>query len=266
MNEEPGSPVFSPDGTAGIVRLIRAGALDVELAALLWLLVDARTPVLVVGPRGSGGDEFADALMGLVTPGSRVIRVEPDDDFAWMPEAAELGWRRERPAAEVRRDPPRIAPGNAVLVVPGLAMPSGVTGSRARIVVRAVAVGYAMLATMSGGGLEDALEALNEPAIGTTADERSSLGVVLAVEAGGPGPRVAAAHYVRPVARDSSGHVQRLPPGLLAAWNPRSARWDHFAWGLLADLGGRTGLGPIELEQAQAGRAAALRVAAGAPG
>ena len=124
--------------------------------------------------------------------------------------------------------------------------------------MRALAVGYGMLATMVGGGLEDALNILHDPAVGTDADERSRLGVVLAIEGGDHGPRVLAAHYVRPVAFDTQGHVQRLPPAVLATWNADAAAWDDFAWGATADLAGRTGVGPADFEREQASRAVTI--------
>ena len=63
--------------------------------------------------------------------------------------------------------------------------------------------------------------------IGLTDDELSNLGVVVVLATPGAGradgpaalPKVAAAHYVRPLARDVHGHPQRLPPAVLATWD-----------------------------------------------
>ena len=51
----------------------------------------------------------------------------------------------------------------------GWATADGVGGARARIVVRALALGYGLLATMAGDGLDDALDTLHAPGIGTDA-------------------------------------------------------------------------------------------------
>ncbi len=163
-------------------------------------------------------------------------------------------------------------PANGVLVVRDLGdgPAGGPAGARARVVVRALALGYGLLATAPGDSLDDVLEMLHAPAIGTDADERSRLGVILvmghpaSVIGDGHGPesspsRVVAAHYVRPVSLDTHGHVQRPAPAVLATWNGGADRWDHFAWGLLPDLAGRTGRKPIEFEQEQVRREAALR-------
>jgi hypothetical protein len=239
--------------------LVRDGRLDAELAGLLWLLAEARTPLLVVGREGAARDELLDALGGLLPDTARRAVVRPDDDFEWLREAVELGWRRERVGERpVPRD--ALSSADGVLVARGLADGAGIAGERARIVVRALTLGYGLLATMTGDGLDDALDALADPSVGTDEDERSRLGTVLVL---GPadddtGARVVAAHYVRPVALDPHGHVQRLPPAVLATWNEGQGAWDHFAWGVQAELGDRTGMAPLDLEREQARRASEL--------
>ena len=71
-------------------------------------------------------------------------------------------------------------------------------------------------------------------------------------------PRIATAHYLRPLARDVHGHPQRLPPAVLAAWDDRIARFEHFAWGIAGELAARVGrrTGDFELERER--RAAVL--------
>jgi hypothetical protein len=250
--------VSEPNLPAG---LLRDHVLDAELGALLWLLLDARTPLVVVGERGTAREALLDGLAGMLPPGARRVDVLADDDFEWLPEAVELGWRRERVGPR-GADQPRLSASDGILVVRGLADPDGVTGARARIVVRALALGYGLLATMRGGGLDDALAALHDPVVGTDEDERSRLGVVVAVGGVDGVSRITAAHYVRPVALDTHGHVQRPTPAVLATWNERAGRFDHFAWGLAAELAGRLALRPIELEREQARRAARLMEAA----
>lgn len=241
--------------------LLRLRSLDAELAALLWLLLEARTPLVLVSRAAAARDGLLEGLSCLLPPAARIHPVRPDDDFGWLPEAAALGWREEgdRPPAACAGQPATPAgPGDGVLLVRGLASPHGVAGERARLVVRALALGYGLLATMEGEGLGDALDALREPAVGADEDERTRLGLVLAVAEAADGGLVTAAHYVRPVARDAHGHVQRLPPAVLAARDPRGGGLDHFAWGVLGELASRTGHGPAEFEREQARRAALL--------
>ncbi|HXG39803.1 MAG TPA: hypothetical protein VNJ28_02575, partial [Candidatus Limnocylindrales bacterium] len=98
------------------------------------------------------------------------------------------------------------------------------------------------------------------PPIGLSSDELSHLGVVL-VQRALRGPtgdlrrRIVAAHYLRPVARDVRGHVQRLPPAVLGTWDERADRHDHFAWGVASELAGRVGREATDFEREQARRA-----------
>ncbi len=256
-----GSSLWVPYGDtmrdpAGPRDLLRGAVLDSELLALLWVLLEARFPVVAVGRSAMGTGRVIDDLAGLLPTVARIRAVAPDDDFAWLAEATELGWRRDRTGASPAVD--RLSSTDGVLVARGLAQPGGIDGERARIVVRALALGFGLLATMDGDGLDDVLNALHDPLVGADQDERSRLGVVLAVTDVAGEPRVDAAHYVRPIALDTHGHVQRLPPAVLATWNPAGAAWDHFAWGVAPDLAGRLGVTPLELEREQARRAAAL--------
>jgi hypothetical protein len=246
--------------------LVRLDAVDAELGALLWLLLEGRTPLVAVGPPGAA-DRVMDGLASLLPDGARVREVAPDDDFGWLPEAGRLGWRHEGPPGEDGHPHgATVTPADGVLLARGLGAGDGVAGERARVVVRALAVGYGLLATMRGGGLDDALEALHDPEVGTDPDERSRLGVVLAVADDAGVPRVTAAHYVRPVALDTHGHVQRPAPAILATWSPPAGRFDHFWWGVVPDLAGRLGITPRDLEREQARRASALAdLAADAP-
>ncbi len=244
-----------------LIDLLRAGALDAELAALVWLLLDARTPVVAVGTVPESCDGVIGGLRGLLPEAARLVEVTPDDDFGWLAEAVELGWRRDRPDAG-HSVTGGVTADDGVLVVRRLGARGGVEGTRARIVVRALALGYGLLATMVGDGLEDVLNTLHAPEVGADPDERSRLGVVLAVSDDAGTSRVTAAHYVRPVALDTHGHVQRPAPAILATWNPDARRWDHFAWGALPDVAGRLGISANELEREQSRRAAALSDAA----
>jgi hypothetical protein len=237
-------------------RLVEDGVLDADLLALLWLLLEARTPLVVVGQSLGPAERVVDALQPLLPAGVSVLEIEADDEFAGLPEAGLLGWRTARTSAAASRGPQVPA---GVLRARGLAAPDGLAGERARLVLRALAIGYGLLATMRGERLEDALEALHDPAVGASADERSRLGVVLALAATGDGVRVQAAHYVRPVAVDPGGHVHRPAPAVLCTWNEALGTYDDFAWGITPELAGRLGVRPVGLEREQARRAAVLR-------
>jgi hypothetical protein len=245
--------------------LVRAGVLDAELAGLVSLLLGARVPVVVAGLAGESRDGLLEAMVDLLPPDARVFELagEPEE-FEWLPEATELGWRRAHAFTQpVGRDAiPRADPSSAVLLARDLGGDgtSATGGERARLVVRALALGYGLVAAMSGDRLEAVLDSLGAAPISADDDESSRLGLVVVLGDTDVGARVRVAHYVRPVSRDTGGHVQRLPPAVLATWNAPTDTWDHFAWGVLPELAIRIGMRPIEFEREQARRAADLRM------
>jgi hypothetical protein len=221
----PGSQLPPAGRLRPLARLVAAGMLDPELAALAWLLLEDGVPVIVCGPGRGLRDGLLEALVAALRADRR-----PD------PSA---------PAAEHRLV--RVAGPLAVSTPPGL-------------------LGAALAATTGRSGLAATIEATDFPGVlavlhaqGLTDDEISFLGAVLVLGPGGePGDvrggspaRVVAAHYLRPVARDAGGHVQRLGPAVLAVWDPGRSEYDHFAWGIYPELAVRTGgrAGDLEADQ-----------------
>ena len=270
-----------------MAAFIRDSTLDAELGALLWLLVEARVPLLVAaGPSGTGKSTLLHALLAFLPSGATTHEVMGyAEDFAWLPEAASLGWRPHGFAGvHARPDPPgrvperlgnapgdapansRATPSTTVLLVHEFSdhLPIYTWGEPARIVVRALSLGYGLGATIHADSLEDVLDDLGGPDIGLTHDELSRLGVVVILRAlresatGRLIRRVVAAHYVRPVARDAAGHVQRLGPAVLATWDARTDRFEDFAWGIAPELAERVGRRAGDFEAERSRRAAFL--------
>jgi hypothetical protein len=137
-----------------------------------------------------------------------------------------------------------------------------------------------LAATIEGTDLAEALAVLRRQ--GISDDEASFLGTVLVLRPvadrpvadrlvadrptaepdavmSGRDQRVVAAHYLRPVARDAGGHVQRLGPAVLATWDADRGAYDHFGWGIYPELAARTGRRAGDLEAAHRARAEELR-------
>ena len=85
------------------------------------------------------------------------------EDFAWMPEAVELGWRREDRAAG-RRD--RASASETVLVAELEDGPGGTWGERARIAIRSLSVGYGLWRRRSARGSRTCSTALTAAPVG----------------------------------------------------------------------------------------------------
>ena len=247
-----------------IVELIGGGVMDPELAALAWLLIEARIPIIVAGhERGAGKSTVLEALLDFLPAAARRIDLAgAAEDFEWLPEAEALGWTRERPFEPVAIP---VSPASAVVVAAEISehLPIYTWGRAARTLVRAASLGYGIAATLHADRLEEVHELFRARPVGLTDDELTYLGLILIVRAGrGPDGhirrRVVAAHYARPFGRDEHGHTQRLPPAVLAARDDAADRLDHFEWGVMPELAIQLGRKAGDLERDQAERAALL--------
>lgn len=257
-----------PPQPRSIIELIRGGTLDAELAALLWLLLDARQPVIVAAHRGrTGKTTLLNALLDFLPPGTRRVELEGmTETFDWLPHARELGWRAERRPVPgtpgPQRQGERCEPATTYLIAQELSdhLPAYTWGDQARIAVRAIALGYGLGATIHADSLEEVFDALHRPPVALTDDELSRIGIVIVLRAVPPPPgdahrglmrRIVAAHWVRPVARDAHGHIQRLAPAVLTTWDPDEDTFENFAWGVVPELADRVGrhAGDFEIEQ-----------------
>ncbi|HEY4227663.1 MAG TPA: hypothetical protein VGM49_04940 [Candidatus Limnocylindrales bacterium] len=195
------TPTTNP--APSLIELIARGVVDAELAALIWVLVEGRVPLVIAAPPdrlGAGGQLLA-GIIGSIQPDTAVDAI--------------VG--------------PMGAAGASSLI----------RGRRAGGVLEA-------------GSLADVRARLGSGPLPLTDDQLTFLGCVLVVGAAGESGRgklrVTAAHYVRPLARDAHGHSQRLDPAVLAAWDPRLERYEHFAWGVLPEIAGRLGRRAGDLE------------------
>ena len=92
-----------------VARLAEKGALGAEMAAFLWMAIEARrSSIILTGPPAAGKTSFLSALLAFIPRGERVISVEEDmnelrfyDSFMdWVPLK---GVHEERKADAVRR-------------------------------------------------------------------------------------------------------------------------------------------------------------------
>jgi hypothetical protein len=250
-----------PPTPRSIVELIRAGTLDAELAATLWLLIEGRVPIVVAArERLVGKSTLLGALLDFLPPGVQTRELAGAmETFDWLPQAPELGWRRHARSPDTiaeavgvaRKRRPPIRPDNTVLLIPELSdhLPSYTWGPEARIAIRAATIGYGLAATIHADSLDEVFDELRRPPVALSDDELSRLGVVVILRRAGDGlRRIVAAHYVRPTSRDEHGHVQRLGPAVLATWDPDHDRFEQFGWGVTPELALRVDRKPGDFE------------------
>jgi energy-coupling factor transporter ATP-binding protein EcfA2 len=215
-----------PPPPRSIVDLLVRGTLDAELAALVWLLLEHRVPLVVAGRPGSGRTTLLTALLGLVPA---------------LPLRLATGLARRSPDGTTAI--PELAPGRIEPLV-------------LHTLLRDASRGAGLVTTVPGDSLEDVLQLLAGERLGLSEDEVRALGVVLVL---GAARRVVAAHYLRPVERDAGGHLRRRPPAVLATHDPDTDAFEHFAWGVTPELADRIGLSQARFEQEQDDRAAFLQ-------
>ncbi len=233
MTTVPSAGPPSPGRT--LPSLIRAGILDAELAALAWMALDGRVPLLVAAAPLRASDR--------TDPGT-VADPAAELAGAFAPLLPSTVGRASLGASGVEGDP-----GSDVLVAGRLA------GGDLRRAVRGVSRGFGLVAAVSGATLADVLDLLRSLPVGATDAAIGRLGVVL-VLGDDPPHRVAAAHYLRPEVRDAGGHLRHLGPAVLATWDAGHSRFDHFGWAVYPELAERLGrrAGDVEREhEARAG-------------
>lgn len=221
---DPGRPLPAPPVPGeppSLVELVRRGTLDAELAALIWVLVEGRIPVVVAAPADLvGRGVAADVLRGILAS------LRPDLGLAGVDGAGVAVPLAVRSARElVHGDRPGgVAVAESLKRLYddlGAAPPAGLAADELSFLGCVLVLG------------EDA------PAPVAAADP--AMAPVRAL-------RVHAAHYVRPLHRDEHGHAQLLGPAILATWDPDAQAFEHFAWGVLPEIAARLGRRTGDLE------------------
>ncbi|MBA3236113.1 MAG: hypothetical protein H0T59_09000 [Chloroflexi bacterium] len=223
-----------------ISSMLRDRLLDAELGAHLWLLIEARVPLLVAAPAGSDAGATLTSLLQFLPPDVDQVTLRgAAETFDWLPQATDLGWPG---VARAPRGTQGRA-GHSVILAPTFSAddPAHAWGPAARVAVRAASIGYGLAATIEATSLDEVFEALRQPPVGLVDDELSHLGLVVVLGRNDSGDaRVVAAHYVRPIVRDTHGHLQRLGPAVLATWDAATDGFEHFGWGVIPELARRT--------------------------
>ena len=217
-----------------ITRIVASGSLDAELAALLWLLVEGRVPVVVAAEAPLAGKSTTlTALMDFLPPEVDKLFLRGwSEDFAWLPDAASLGWpgweaavlsgrelwldpdelvawdRRATRRRRILPEPPPTAPApvadpeKTYLLASELSshLPVYTWGVHARVLIRALQRGYGLGTSMHADSLEEVFRELQAPPVGASEDEIRWLGVVVILRLFG-----------------ARGEVLRYPEGSLEA-------------------------------------------------
>ncbi len=146
-----------------VVDLISFGTISVDVAAYLWMLMEEKMSIMVIGSTGSGKTTILNAITGLVNPDYKIFSVEDVAEINikhenWFSLVARTGFG---PSGEgeiglydliksgVRHRPDYIVVGE-------------IRGSEAYVMFQAMATGHGGLCTMHADSLESAGKRLQQ--------------------------------------------------------------------------------------------------------
>src|SRR5713226_1435351 len=146
-----------------VIDLVKFGTINVEIAAYLWMLVEAKMSFIIIGPTGSGKTTLLNAITGLVHPDYKIFSVEDVSEINinhenWFTLISRTGFGLEGEGeiglyallkAGMRHRPDYIAVGE-------------IRGEEAYVMFQAMATGHAGLCTMHADGLESAIKRLQQ--------------------------------------------------------------------------------------------------------
>jgi flagellar protein FlaI len=149
-----------------VVDLIKIGTLDEKIAAYLWLLLENKMNLMVIGGTGAGKTSMLNALISLVKPNDKMVTVE---------EIAELKALHENWVQLVSRESFRFGASRESSVSlfnlvklslryrPDYIVVGEVRGEEAYALFQAVATGHGGMCTMHADSLDHAVKRLTSP-------------------------------------------------------------------------------------------------------
>ena len=149
-----------------IVDLMELGTVSPEIAAYLWLLMESKSSILIIGGTAAGKTTLLNAIATLIKPGYKVVTVE---------ETAEINLPIDNWVQFISRESYGIT-GNRVGEVtlfdlvktslryrPDFLIVGEVRGEEAFVLFQAVATGHGGLCTIHGESLDAAIKRLTSP-------------------------------------------------------------------------------------------------------
>ncbi len=147
-----------------IVDLIENETIDETIAAYLWLLMENKMPVMIMGATGAGKTTALNAIACLVRPNYKIISVE---------EVAEINLPHENWTATIARSGFGVESEGEITLYdliksavrhrPDLIIVGEVRGEEAYVLFQALATGHGGLCTLHAEDVETAIKRLTQP-------------------------------------------------------------------------------------------------------
>ncbi len=230
-----------------IVELVELGTLDSWTAAYLWLMIEHRMTVMIVGGTAAGKTTLLNALLNFVKPSFKIVTVEETPEINiehenWVQlttrESYGLSGRTgEIDLYELVRVSLRYRPDYIIV--------GEIRGREAYVLFQALATGHGGLSTFHSDSLENMVKRLMSPPMNVSEPYIPLMNVVVHVERV-PLPRGGFGRRVRTVWEvEDYGRYREI-----VKWNPLSDEYEVVGDSyLLAAIAARTGKSLGELKQ-----------------
>lgn len=165
-----------------IVDLIDNETIDESIAAYLWLLVENKMSIMIVGATGAGKTTALNAIGCLIRPNHKIITVEEVAEINlphenWTSTIARSGFGTEKEGEISLYDLIK----SAVRHRPDLVIVGEIRGEEAYVLFQALATGHGGLCTMHAEDVETALKRLTQPPMNIPASIITLMNCVIVV-------------------------------------------------------------------------------------
>ena len=166
-----------------IVDLIMNETIDESIAAYLWMLMENKMSVMVVGPTGAGKTTALNAIACLVRPDFKMISVEEVQEINlpqenWVSTIARTGFGGDSEGEVTLYDLIK----SAVRHRPALILVGEIRGEEAYVLFQALATGHGGLCTMHADDVETVIKRLTQPPMNIPPSILSLMNCVIVVK------------------------------------------------------------------------------------
>jgi flagellar protein FlaI len=207
-----------------IVDLIGFGTIDLETAAYLWMMIEAKMSIMIIGSTGSGKTTVLNAIAGLVSENDKLFSVEdvaeinlPHDNWFSLISRSGYGSNDEGEIglyelikSGVRHRPDYIIVGE-------------IRGSEAYVMFQAMATGHGGLCTMHADSLESASKRLQQKPMNIPPAYLSLMNCALVIKR--VKDKVTGQSMRRAISIEEISST--AAPNSVTKWNPKSDYFEH---------------------------------------
>ncbi len=166
-----------------IVDLIINETIDESIGAYLWMLMENKMSVMVVGPTGAGKTTALNAIACLVRPDFKMISVEEVQEINlpqenWVSTIARTGFGGDNQGEVTLYDLIK----SAVRHRPALILVGEIRGEEAYVLFQALATGHGGLCTMHADDVETVIKRLTQPPMNIPQNVLSLMNCVIVVK------------------------------------------------------------------------------------